>query len=138
MRTPALLPLLLLAVAASVSVSAKQKAASVQTDSNAQTANPDTDDWKFIQAFSPYQNVKKDVDYPPVLFTTSTRDDRVHPGHARKMMAKMSEQGHDVLYYENIEGGHGGAADNGQRAMMTALAFEFLKQKLFPKATPAN
>ena len=99
----------------------------------AEYGNPDTDDWKFIQTFSPYQNVKKDVDYPPVLFTTSTRDDRVHPGHARKMMAKMSEQGHDVLYYENIEGGHGGAADNDQRAMMTALAFEFLKQKLFPK-----
>ena len=99
----------------------------------AEYGNPDTDDWKFIQTFSPYQNVKKDVDYPPVLFTTSTRDDRVHPGHARKMMAKMSEQGHNVLYYENIEGGHGGAADNDQRAMMTALAFEFLKQKLFPK-----
>ncbi|WP_414648865.1 prolyl oligopeptidase family serine peptidase [Dokdonella sp.] len=99
----------------------------------AEYGNPDTDDWKFIQSFSPYQNVKKDVDYPPVLFTTSTRDDRVHPGHARKMMAKMSEQGHDVLYYENIEGGHGGAADNGQRAMMTALAFEFLKQKLTTK-----
>lgn len=104
----------------------------------AEYGNPDTDDWKFIQTFSPYQNVKKDVDYPPVLFTTSTRDDRVHPGHARKMMAKMTEQGHDVLYYENIEGGHGGAADNNQRAMMTALAFEFLKQKLFPKVEANN
>ncbi len=104
----------------------------------AEYGNPDTDDWKFIQTFSPYQNVRKDVKYPPVLFTTSTRDDRVHPGHARKMMARMSEQGHDVLYYENIEGGHGGAADNGQRAMMTALAFEFLKQKLFPKVEEKN
>ena len=52
--------------------------------------------------------------YPRVLFTTSTRDDRVHPGHARKMVARMKEMGHDVLYYENIEGGHGGAADNKQ------------------------
>lgn len=104
----------------------------------AEYGNPDTDDWKFMQAFSPYQNVKKDVAYPPVLFTTSTRDDRVHPGHARKMMARMSEQGHDVTYYENIEGGHGGAADNGQRAMMTALAYEFLKQKLFAKAPSSD
>ena len=82
--------------------------------------------------------MRRDVKYPPVLFTTSTRDDRVHPGHARKMMAKMSEQGHEVLYYENIEGGHGGAADNCQRAMMTALAFEFLKQKLFQTAESKN
>jgi prolyl oligopeptidase len=88
-------------------------------------------DWAFLQRYSPYQNVRKDAKYPPVLFTTSTRDDRVHPGHARKMMARMSEQGHDVLYYENIEGGHGGAADNGQRAHMQALAYTFLKQKLF-------
>ena len=100
--------------------------------------NPDTDDWDYIKLFSPYLNVSKDVDYPPVLFTTSTRDDRVHPGHARKMMAKMTEQGHEVLYYENIEGGHGGAADNGQRAMMTALAFEFLKQKLMPQPKSNN
>jgi prolyl oligopeptidase len=73
----------------------------------------------------------KDVDYPPVLFTTSTRDDRVHPGHARKMMALMEAQGHDVTYYENIEGGHGGAANNAQSAYMSALAYTFLKQKLF-------
>jgi prolyl oligopeptidase len=70
-------------------------------------------------------------DYPPMLFTTSTRDDRVHPGHARKMMARMKEQGHDVLYYENIEGGHGGAANNEQAAFMQALSWTFLKQKLF-------
>ena len=88
-------------------------------------------DWAFIQTFSPYQNVRKDVNYPPVLFTTSTRDDRVHPGHARKMMARMKEQGHDVLYYENIEGGHGGAANNEQQAFMQALSWTFLKQKLF-------
>ena len=57
---------------------------------------------------------------PAHLFTTSTRDDRVHPGHARKMVAKMREQGHDVLLYENIEGGHGAAADNKQAAFMDA------------------
>jgi prolyl oligopeptidase len=88
-------------------------------------------EWAFLRKYSPYQNVSKDVDYPPVLFTTSTRDDRVHPGHARKMMARMMEQGHDVTYYENIEGGHGGAANNAQSAYMSALAYTFLKQKLF-------
>jgi len=97
----------------------------------AEYGDPDTSDWEFIKTFSPYQNVSKDAKYPPVLFTTSTRDDRVHPGHARKMFARMKEQGHDVSYYENIEGGHGGAADNGQRAYMQALAYTFLKQKLF-------
>ena len=70
-----------------------------------------------------------------MLFTTSTRDDRVHPGHARKMMARMKEQGHDVLYYENIEGGHGGAANNEQSAFMQALAYTFLKQKAVPALT---
>ena len=75
---------------------------------------------------SPYQNVKVGVQYPKVFFTTSTRDDRVHPAHARKMVARMLEQGHkDVLYYENMEGGHGGAADNSQRAQLQALRFAF-------------
>jgi len=97
----------------------------------AEYGDPDTADWDFLQKYSPYQNVRKDVTYPPVLFTTSTRDDRVHPGHARKMMARMKEQGHDVLYYENIEGGHGGAANNEQAAFMQALAYTFLKKKLF-------
>ena len=96
----------------------------------AEYGDPDTTDWNFIRTFSPYQNVKKDVAYPSVLFMTSTRDDRVHPGHARKMMARMLEQGHAALYYENIEGGHGGAADNRQLATMSALAYIFLKQKL--------
>ena len=87
-------------------------------------------EWAWLQRYSPYHNLKKDAKYPKVLFTTSTRDDRVHPGHARKMMARMQEQGHDVLYYENIEGGHGGAADNKQAAFMSALAYEFLWQTL--------
>jgi prolyl oligopeptidase len=99
----------------------------------AEYGNPDLpEEWEFIRKFSPYQNVRKDQKYPAVLFTTSTRDDRVHPGHARKMMARMEEQGHDVLYYENIEGGHGGAATNRQAAYMQALAYIFLKQQLIP------
>ena len=87
-------------------------------------------EWAYISKYSPYQNVVKDKKYPRVFFTTSTRDDRVHPGHARKMVARMLEQGHDVLYYENIEGGHGGAANNAQAAYMSALAFTFLWQEL--------
>jgi prolyl oligopeptidase len=93
--------------------------------------NPDDPkQWDFIQGFSPYHQLKAGVKYPPTLFTTSTRDDRVHPGHARKMMARMSEMGQDVLYYENIEGGHGGAANNQQAAHMAALAYTFLWQRL--------
>ncbi|MYK45309.1 MAG: S9 family peptidase [Gammaproteobacteria bacterium] len=86
----------------------------------------DPEEWAFIEGFSPYHNVAEDVDYPRLLVTTSTRDDRVHPGHARKMVALMRDMGHDVLYYENVEGGHAGAADNAQRAYMWTLAFRFL------------
>lgn len=93
--------------------------------------NPDVpQEWAYIRRYSPYQNVVKDKSYPRVLFTTSTRDDRVHPGHARKMVARMKEFDHDVLYYENIEGGHGGAADNKQAAFMGALAYTFLAKEL--------
>lgn len=80
--------------------------------------------------FSPYQNLKSGTRYPRTLFTTSTRDDRVHPGHARKMVARLLELGQDLLYYENTEGGHGGAANNEQRAYMDALAFTFLGKQL--------
>jgi prolyl oligopeptidase len=93
--------------------------------------NPDDPkEWAFIRTFSPYQNIEDGVKYPPTLFTTSTRDDRVHPGHARKMVARMREAGQPVLYYENIEGGHGGAANNKQTAFMNALAYAFLWSKL--------
>lgn len=90
----------------------------------------DPDDWAFIRTYSPYHLVRSDRRYPPVLFVTSTRDDRVHPGHARKMMARMRELGLDARYYENIEGGHGAAADNEQAAVMWALVLEFLWQQL--------
>ena len=96
----------------------------------AEYGDPDTKDWTFIQTFSPYHLLKDGVKYPPVLFTTSTRDDRVHPGHARKMMAKMEAMGANVRYYENVEGGHGGAANNQQEAHMRALAYTFLWQQL--------
>ena len=97
----------------------------------AEYGDPDkADEWAHIARYSPYQNVSREAKLPKVLFTTSTRDDRVHPGHARKMAARMAEQGHALLYYENIEGGHGGAADNKQRADMMALEFSFLWQQL--------
>jgi prolyl oligopeptidase len=87
-------------------------------------------DWAVISRYSPYQNLKPGKRYPPVLFTTSTRDDRVHPGHARKMAAAMLARGDDVLYYENIEGGHAGAVDNEQRAHVGALTFTYLRRQL--------
>jgi prolyl oligopeptidase len=97
----------------------------------AEYGDPDKpEEWQYIQTFSPYHNVKKDVKYPRTLFTTSTRDDRVHPGHARKMVAKLKEVGADVIYYENVEGGHGGAADNKQKAFMDSLAYSFLWKQL--------
>ena len=97
----------------------------------AEYGDPDNpDDWKFISEYSPYQNTDATADYPPILVTTSTRDDRVHPGHARKMTALLEEQGHEVWYYENIEGGHGGAADNAQAAFKSALTFTFLWEQL--------
>jgi prolyl oligopeptidase len=101
----------------------------------AEYGNPDDPaDWEFIKAYSPYQNISADRRYPPVLITTSTRDDRVHPGHARKMTAALEAAGHCVLYYENIEGGHAGAADNAQIAFRSALIFEFLHRTLRPAA----
>ncbi|HHW84436.1 MAG TPA: S9 family peptidase [Actinomycetales bacterium] len=90
----------------------------------------DPEQWEFIQTFSPYHLAAVGQEYPPVLFTTSTRDDRVHPGHARKMAAHLAGMGYDVTYWENIEGGHGGAATSAQRAHMQALAYEFLWQRL--------
>ena len=89
--------------------------------------NPDIpEQWAFIKEYSPYQNMKKDTDYPATFFYTSTRDDRVHPGHARKMAAKMKSYGYPIWYYENTEGGHGGSSTNEQLAERLALAFTHL------------
>ncbi len=84
------------------------------------------EDWAYMQTWSPYQVVKKGEKYPRVFFWTTTRDDRVHPGHARKMVAKMEGMGYPVLYFENIEGGHGSGAVNTQRATTTALEYSYL------------
>ena len=97
----------------------------------AEYGDPDNpDEWAFISEYSPYQNISTAKSYPALLMTTSTRDDRVHPGHARKMTAALEEAGHPVWYYENIEGGHAGAADNAQTAFKSALAYAFLLRAL--------
>ena len=87
-------------------------------------------DRAWILGYSPYQNVRRGRSYPPVLFVTATSDDRVTPVHARKMAARMEAQGHDVLFYENTDGGHAAAADHKQAAEMWALSFVYLRQKL--------
>ena len=93
--------------------------------------NPDIpEEWAYISRYSPYQNVHPDRDYPRPLLTTTTRDDRVHPGHARKMAARMLSQGHEVLYYERIEGGHGSGSTNEQRAHNSALEWAYLWKRL--------
>ena len=84
----------------------------------------------FLKSISPYHNVKAGVDYPEILFVTSTKDDRVHPGHARKMAARFEDLGHDFLYYENIDGGHSASANLKESAKRLALQHTYLWNKL--------
>ena len=84
----------------------------------------------YLKAHSPYHLLDDEKSYPRVMFTTSTKDDRVHPGHARKMVARMLEQGHAVMYYENIEGGHAAGANLKQYATMAAIEFTYLHRQL--------
>ena len=99
----------------------------------AEYGNPDVD-WSYLKGNSPYHLVKKspNISYPHTLFYTSTRDDRVHPAHARKMVNKLIDAGHESTthLFENMEGGHAGAADNKQSAMMWALTYDFLYRTL--------
>jgi len=102
----------------------------------AEYGDPDTDDWSYLQRYSPYHNIDSEHaadTYPQLLMTTSTKDDRVHPYHARCFVKRLCElkEGNlgsrdNVFYYENIEGGHGGAADSKQQAFMRALTLKFL------------
>jgi prolyl oligopeptidase len=97
----------------------------------AEYGNPDVPEQaRYIARYSPYQNVKPDVQYPEVFFWTNMKDDRVHPSHARRMVANMLSKGHPVLYYENTEGGHAGGGDPIALAHMTALELVYLMQKL--------
>ena len=97
----------------------------------AEYGDPDKpEEWAFIRDYSPYQRVHAGLQLPPIMFYTSTRDDRVHPGHARKMMAKMEALGYTVDYYENTEGGHHGSVTNEQLATRLARTYAFLWAKL--------
>lgn len=87
----------------------------------------------FLETISPYHNVDADADYPVPFFVTSTKDDRVHPGHARKMAKLLEDLGKDFLYYENIDGGHSAAANQKERAKRSALEFTYLTERLFPE-----
>jgi prolyl oligopeptidase len=97
--------------------------------------NPDIpEEWTYISQYSPYQKLEAGQPYPKVLFYTSTKDDRVHPGHARKAAAKMDALGYDFFYYENIEGGHGGTANQDQLAYRTALEYAYFAKMLIGEA----
>jgi len=96
----------------------------------AEYGDPDTADWTYMSKWSPYQNLRPGVAYPPVFYYTSTKDDRVHPGHARKAAAKMKALGRDYFYYENMEGGHGGAANQDQLAYRIALEYAYFARML--------
>ncbi len=96
----------------------------------AEYGDPDTDDWSYMSKWSPYQNLRENVAYPPVFYYTSTRDDRVHPGHARKAAAKLKSFGRDYFYYENMEGGHGGTANQDQLAYRIALEYAYFARLL--------
>ena len=93
--------------------------------------DPDNpEEWEFIREYSPYQNLKKGTEYPEVFFYTSTKDDRVHPGHARKMAKKMTDMGSPIVYYENTEGGHAGTSNIDQFSFLLALQLAYLEDKL--------
>lgn len=93
--------------------------------------NPDVPaDWAFISKYSPYQAVKRGVEYPPLFFYSSTEDDRVHPGHARKMAAKLIDYGNPVYFHEYLEGGHSVGADHAEDAVRAALLHAYLKRVL--------
>lgn len=105
----------------------------------AEYGDPDRpEDWAYIRRYSPYHNVREDVEYPPMLLYTNTRDDRVHPGHARKMAAALEAAGHPVHYFENIEGGHGRAVTPEQRARMYALEYTYLWKRLASDGRPTR
>jgi prolyl oligopeptidase len=97
----------------------------------AEYGDPDRpEEAEFLRAVSPYHNLRPELAYPEPFFVTSTKDDRVHPGHARKMAAKMESMGLALLYYENVDGGHSAAANLAERARRTALEFTYLTRKL--------
>lgn len=100
----------------------------------AEYGDPDNPaDWAFMSKYSPYQNIRKGVTYPPIFLYLSTKDDRVHPGHARKFAAKLQEDGNRVYYHEYLEGGHSVGADHAEDAVRAAMLHAFLTIELVEK-----
>ncbi|WP_422061602.1 prolyl oligopeptidase family serine peptidase [Sphingopyxis sp.] len=100
----------------------------------AEYGDPDNpDDWAFLSKYSPYQNIRKGVKYPPIFLYLSTKDDRVHPGHARKFAARLAEYGNSVYYHEYLEGGHSVGADHAEDAVRAAMLHAFLLRELVEK-----
>ena len=100
----------------------------------AEYGNPDDPaDWAFMSKYSPYQNIRKGVKYPPIFLYLSTKDDRVHPGHARKFAARLQEYGNPVYYHEYLEGGHSVGADHAEDAVRAAMLHAFLTMELVEK-----
>lgn len=89
-----------------------------------------SDEWEFIRKFSPYHLAVAGKNYPPIFITTNRTDDRVHPGHARKMAARLEELGYQVRFNETVAGGHSGAVDNTKQAQSQAMGFAFLRQTI--------
>jgi prolyl oligopeptidase len=97
----------------------------------AEYGDPDKpDEWAWLQTYSAYHLAKPGQNYPPILFVTTRRDDRVHPGHARKMTAKLQAMGYEAYFYEPAAGGHGYGKDNKERAASIVLGYSFLKQRI--------
>ena len=97
----------------------------------AEYGDPDKpEEWAWLKTYSAYHNVKAGQTYPPILIATTRRDDRVHPGHARKMAAKLQTMGYEAWFYEPEAGGHGYGKDNKERAGFEVLGFRFLKEKI--------
>lgn len=101
----------------------------------AEYGDPDDPEMRpYLRAYSPYHNLLEQKQYPEIFFTTSTKDDRVHPGHARKMAYRMQEMGHPFLYFERVEGGHSGVGDFEDRAEELALEWIYFWTHLERKA----
>jgi prolyl oligopeptidase len=97
----------------------------------AEYGDPDNpEDWEFLKEISAYHAAVPGRPYPPILIATSQRDDRVHPGHARKMAAKLQAMGYEAYFYEPAAGGHGYGKDNSERASFTALGYNFLRRAI--------
>lgn len=97
----------------------------------AEYGDPDIPEQRaWIAEYSPYQNLRAGQPYPEVFIHTSTKDDRVHPGHARKAAARLEELGYPVLFYENTDGGHAAGANLRETARRIALEYTYLTRRL--------